>query len=136
MPCPFFEPKTVASFSEYPGARLPLLEEYDGICHAESEPIPAPGELRFRCCNHGYSRGTCPHLPKAETRSAMRFDVIARTPEILEFRLVEESEYTPLRWHTLRYSIAGGVIEPLLEDICMLAQAHAFCRSFLSRFSC
>ena len=136
MPCPFFEPRTIVRLSEYPGARLPLIEEYGGACHAGSPAIEAPGEQRFRCCNHGYSRGVCPHFPQNETRSAIRFDIINRSADFLELLYVEEQEHSPLRWLRLRYSIAGGTLEPALEDVCALAQAQAFCRSFLRRFAC
>ncbi|HEY7209737.1 MAG TPA: hypothetical protein VH477_05640 [Bryobacteraceae bacterium] len=136
MACPFFEPQVIVRLSGYPGARLPLIEEYEGACHAGSSVFEAPGELRFQCCNHGYSRGKCPHFPQSETRSAVRFDVVSRSTEFLELLCVEEQDHAPLRWLSLRYAIASGTLEPVLEDICAQAQAQAFCRSFLRRFAC
>ena len=134
MPCPFFEPVRVVSRPEFPGARLPLLEEHEGICHARQEPFAAPAELRFRCCNHGYSRDRCEHFPAAEIRSAIRFDVLQQDAEEIEILCVEERDYAPLRWQKLRYRVAAGVIEPELPDACARAQARAFCQSLLRRF--
>ncbi|HLH03098.1 MAG TPA: hypothetical protein VKX25_10030 [Bryobacteraceae bacterium] len=135
MACPFFEPREVVSRPEYPGARLPLLEEYDGLCHATSEPLPAPAELRFRCCNHGYSSGCCPHLPVAQSGSAVRFDVLSRTPETITLLYVQEHDHTPLRWRNFCYSIAAQRFDSEFADECAEAQARAFCASFLRRFA-
>ena len=135
MPCPLFEPLVVVTRSEFPGARLPLLEEYDGNCRATGSPIPAPAELRFRCCNHGYSAGCCPNLPAQETRSAIRFDVTARNAEMLCVLYVEEQDHSPLLWRTIRYSIAEDTLIPELPSASAQAQARAFCLSFLRRFA-
>jgi hypothetical protein len=135
MPCPFFEPQRVVRVPEYPNARVPLLEEYDGVCRAAGFPVPAPEAVRFRWCNHGYSRGSCPHFPANEIRSAIRFDVLAADSAVLTILFVQEQEYAPLRHETLRYTIAGEVLEPEMEDLCARAQALAFCRSFVRRFA-
>ena len=97
MPCPFFEPQQVAIDPQHPRARLPLFEEYDGICHAAPEPFRAPAEVRFRYCNHGYSRGGCASFPDVETRCCARFDVLRSDVEAIELLCVEERGYAPLR---------------------------------------
>jgi hypothetical protein len=135
MPCPFFEPREVAADAHYPKARLPLLEEYDGFCHAADEIRRPPRELRFACCNHGYSRGSCPHFPTSENRSALRFDVLVSNPDLIELLLVSESEHFPINWARYRYCVAAGTLEPEPADICTRAQIMAFCRSYLRRFS-
>ncbi len=133
MPCPFFEPQGVAADPEYPHVRLPLLDEYDGLCHA-AEPLHAPPELRFGCCNHGYSRGTCTHFPASETRSCIRFDVLHCDAESLELLFVEERDHAPLTWRRFRYFLGTGVIDPDPPDICARAQVVAFSKSYLSRW--
>ncbi len=134
MPCPYFEPQRVATDTCHASARLPLIEEYDGNCHADTQPVNAPAALRFRCCNHGYSRGACERLPAIEVRSCARYNVIRRSESTLEVLCVEEQNYAPLRWRAIQYSIAGDslVLDP--TDVCLEAQMLAFCRSYVKRF--
>jgi hypothetical protein len=137
MPCPYFEPRQVVASSG--NVRLPLIEEYDGICRASAEPLPAPASLRFQCCNHGNSAGTCARFPADATRSSRRFDIAAnavKPDEItsLEVLLVEELQYAPVAWRRVRYSIGSESLEPDILDRCTRAQVIAFCRSFLKIF--
>ena len=133
MACPYFEPRRVSAPIEGAG-RLPLIDEYDGLCHAAAQAFPVPVELRLRCCNHGNSRGTCPHLPKDEVRSSFRYEMVKRTSAALELLLVEERDYAPFRWQTVRYSLEGEALEPEISDSAKQAQIRAFCRSFLEHF--
>jgi hypothetical protein len=94
-----------------------------------------PKELRFACCNHGYSRGACPHFPTSEDRSALRFDVLMSSPDLIELLLVSESEHFPINWARYRYCVAAETLEPEPADVCTRAQIMAFCRSYLRRFS-
>lgn len=120
---------------EYAAARLPLLDEYDGLCRAAGDrPFPVPGEMRFRYCNHGNSRGTCAHFPAGEQRSAFRYEIVGRTAAALELLLLEERDYAPLAWQPVRYILSGESLEPEIADIVKQAQIRAFCRSFLDRF--
>ncbi len=135
MPCPYFEPQHAAIHSRHANARLPLIQEYDGLCHAGSEPVDAPPELRFECCNHGYSRGRCSRFPSEEVRSAMRYNVLRHTPTTLELVLIEEQNYVPLAWRPVSYFPDTGRFDPEFADTCIRAQALAFCRSYLERFS-
>lgn len=135
MPCPYFEPQGVARDPQHANARLPLLDEYDGLCHASEEPLAIPLALRFRCCNHGYSHGCCERFPKSELRSGLRYDVVRRSATALEIICVEEQQYAPWRWHSVRYFFEGERMEPEVADVCMRAQLLAFCRSYLKRFS-
>ena len=135
MPCPYFEPVQVASDGRHARARLPLLDEYEGVCHATGIPLAAPAELRFACCNHGYSRGCCQRFPGGEARSGIRYHVLRRTPVGLEVLCVEEQDYTPLAWHSMQYFFEGERIEPEAADACIRAQLLAFCRSYLKRFA-
>lgn len=134
MACPYFEPREVTVPAEHAAARLPLIDEYDGLCRACGEPFPVPGEARFRCCNHGNSRGTCAHFPPGETRSALRYEIVGRTAMALDLLLLEERDYAPLAWQTVRYVLAGESLEPEIADGVKQAQIRAFCRSFLARF--
>jgi hypothetical protein len=135
MPCPFFAPRNIVAKQQNVNARLPLLDEYDGLCHARPEPIEAPAELRFRYCNHGYSKGSCDRFPSGEVRSSVRYDVLRQSRSALELVCIEEQNYAPLRWHTIQYFLGRERLEPEVDDVCTQAQAIAFCRSYLSRFS-
>jgi hypothetical protein len=134
MPCPYFEPRHVNAQSEHATARLPLIDEYDGLCQARDEPFEVPGELRFRCCNHGNSRGTCSHFPDRETRSSIRYEMVKQTSTTLDLILLEERDYAPAAWRAVRYALASECLDPEVEDACQRAQIRAFCRSFLDRF--
>jgi hypothetical protein len=134
MPCPYFEPQTVEASPQHGNARLPLIEEYDGTCHAAAEPFAAPQEQRFGCCNHGYSHARCGHFPASETRSAFRYTVLKDSEKVLEIICIEERDYTPVRWHPARYLPESGTFEGEIADACMRAQALAFCRSYTERF--
>ncbi len=134
MPCPYFEPQRVATDPLYATARLPLIDEYDGVCHAHRELIGAPPALRFRCCNHGYSRGGCDRLPVADVRSCARYNVVRRSESTLEILCVEEQNYAPMRWQSIQYSIANDRLALELTDVCLTAQLLAFCRSYLKRY--
>jgi hypothetical protein len=135
MPCPYFEPKQVATDPQHRGARLPLLDEYDGLCHATGDVLGVPSDVRFRCCNHGYSRGGCDRFPRDESRSGLRYNVVRRTGTALEIVCVEEQQYAPLHWYSIQYFLDSERIEPQLSDTCIRAQVLAFCRSYLKRFS-
>ena len=134
MPCPYFEPQRVAIDAHHPAARLPLLDEYEGVCHAGGDSLPAPHARRFECCNQGYSRGCCERFPAAEDRSGLRYDVLRRTPAALEIVCIEEQQYAPVRWQSVQYFFENEQTEPEMTDECMRAQLLAFCRSYLRRF--
>jgi hypothetical protein len=135
MPCPFFEPQRTLAQPQHPNARLPLIDEYDGLCHAGPEPIAVPAGLRFQGCNQGYSRGSCDHFPAAEIRSGLRYNVVRQTAAMLEVLYIEEQSYAPLQWQRVQYFIESGQLEPQLSDRCVRAQFLAFCRSYLQHFS-
>ncbi len=134
MPCPYFEPQRVVAHPQYVHARLPLIEEYEGACHAGAEPLAAPEDRRFRCCNHGYSRGMCNYFPEGELRSGLRYDVRGRSSEMLQVLWIEEQTFAPARWQVVSYSITTEQLDPEIADGCLRAQLLAFCRSYLRRF--
>jgi hypothetical protein len=134
MPCPYFEPQRVAADPLHAAVRLPLIDEYDGVCHASSEAISAPRELRFRCCNHGYSHGGCQWVPAGNVRSCARFNVVRRSESTLQVLCVEEQDYAPLRWQSIEYSVSADRLLVDVTDVCLHAQLLAFCRSYLRRF--
>lgn len=134
MPCPYFEPQRIAPKPCQAFARLPLIEEYEGICHAHEQPTDVLAAVRFRCCNHGYSRGCCERYPPTEIRSCARYNVIRRSEAALEVLCVEERDYTPVRWRSAQYSIASDTVTLDAPDVCLKAQLLAFCRSYIKRF--
>jgi hypothetical protein len=135
MACPFFEPVKAASVQRHPGARLPLIREFEGFCHASGEGVPAPAEMQFQQCNHGYSRGECASFPAIETRSCFRYTALSETLDCLEVLCIDETDHTPTAWQIVRYRVATGTIEPDTNnsdvDICRRSQAAAFARSYL-----
>ncbi|MGA8025795.1 MAG: hypothetical protein WB992_01530 [Bryobacteraceae bacterium] len=135
MPCPYFEPQRIVMHPQHPGGRLPLISEYEGACHADGSPVPVPLSLRFRCCNHGYSRGSCDQFPADEARSSLRYSIVQRTETTLEVLYVEEQDYAPLRWHAIQYFLDGERLMPEVPDVCARAQVLAFCRSYVKRFA-
>jgi hypothetical protein len=135
MPCPFFEPQHVAEHPHNAAARLPLLEEYDGVCHAGEHQVRVPPELRFRCCNHGYSQGVCTAFPSTEKRASLRYTVTRSDSNIIQLMLITECDYAPLNWQSLEYLVGPESIRPDVADPCLRAQLLAFCRSYLKLFS-
>lgn len=133
MPCPCFEPTEIVAKRAQRNARLPLIEEYEGFCRATDEATVPPPDVLFRFCNHGYSRGSCPCFPSTEMRSALRYSITAQTETALEVICIEETDYAPARWFTLRYVLASGAIQPDAPDGCIAAQAAAFCRGYLGQ---
>ncbi len=134
MPCPFFEPQAVVLHPQHAGARLPLFDEYEGTCHASTEPVAVPSDLRFRFCNHGYSRGECAAFPLSAGNGCARFDLLHTTPDSLEILYVEERDHAPVRWQSLRFLPQTESLEPDPDDGCLRAQALAFCRGYLRHF--
>lgn len=134
MPCPFFEPRAITAAPRHAQARLPLIDEYDGLCRARAELLPAPAERRFECCNHGYSHGLCEFFPTGDSPSCFRYTVLAQSSAGLEILCIEEQKYAPVRWHSAQYCAATGALEPDLASGPMRAQALAFCRSYLEHF--
>jgi hypothetical protein len=132
MPCPFFEPRAPVRTAAL-GGRLPLLDEYDGICHAASPPVAAPEGGRFRLCNHGNSRGECATFPAEARCTSLRYEMMQRENGSLRILCIEEEAYTPVRWYVVDYG-PGETLNPQLEDICARAQMLSFCRSYLARF--
>jgi hypothetical protein len=132
MPCPLFEPKRKADPALDSGARLPLVYEFEGICHAGENIMDAAH--RFHYCNRGYAKGNCLNFPTAISLSALRFDVTGRTPSILSVLVIEEENHWPRAWTRFSFSIQDGHLEPEIADVCRRAQVFQFCLSYLEKF--
>ena len=133
MPCLYFEPTKPVDHPSHERARLPLIEEYDGRCHALPQPFPAPGDLRWQCCNQGYSLGRCSHFPSGGVGGALRYSVTVHTPESLELIWIEERDYAPFRHGALHFNLGEGSFLETGLDALLTTQALAFCRSYLKR---
>ncbi len=134
MPCPYFEPRQALPEPSQLNARLPLIDEFNGLCRALPDAAPVPAESRLRLCNHGNVRGLCCHFPNDEKRSCFRFEVLSRSAAHLDLLFIEESLYAPLAWHRLTFLIHPEQLEPDPSDACQRAQLLAFCRSYLRRY--
>jgi hypothetical protein len=95
--------------------------------------VAAPAGLRFRFCNHGYSRLECPSFPPSETRSALRYSVVRETMEALEILCIEERDHIPAWRAQVRFSLAAGDLAENDLPAAMQAQVLAFCRSYRER---
>jgi hypothetical protein len=132
MPCPYFEPRQLLLERTQPNARLPLIDEYDGVCRAaEGEPKAVDAAHRMRLCNHGNARGLCGHFPAEEERSCFRFDVLRQSVAHLDVLFIAETFYAPTAWRRLAFHIDGERLDPDPADPCERAQMIAFCRSYL-----
>jgi hypothetical protein len=138
MPCPLFEPREKIPAAPEFRARLPLIFEFKGICHAAAaEPLAEYTEGSAHsaaCCNQGNAKGICSKFPSDLPVSAIRFDVTTRTPLALTVLVMEEENYWPRTWNKFDFVIAEQRLEPEIEDICRRAQVFHFCRSYLEKF--
>jgi hypothetical protein len=134
MPCPYFEPRQPLPQPTNANARLPLIDEFEGVCRASSETHPIPAGARLWLCNHGNVRGLCADFPAQEQRSAFRFEVLRRSASQLDVLLIEEAHYAPLAWHRLTFTVNPEQLEPDPADPCQRAQVLSFCRSYLRRY--
>jgi|GEM_PF-1896182 len=137
MPCPLFEPQRRVSPASEGTARLPLIFEFEGLCHAGNQSIDALHSFRY--CYHGNAEGHCDNLPGSPLSgsalpSSLRFDVTARTESMLSVLVVQERNYWPLAWSRVEFLIEDGRIMPEIEDVCRRAQVFHFCRSYLEKF--
>jgi hypothetical protein len=129
VPCPLFEPLAKVVPARDPEPRLPLIHEYDGICHAGEERIDP--EHRFHCCNRGNAKGTCASFPANLALTAIRFSVTARTASALTVLMVEEHNHWPGAWKTIDFMISEKRVTPEVSDVCRRAQILRFCDSYL-----
>lgn len=133
MACPFFEPRELAASPQRPGVRLPLLNEYAGVCNASGTQLAPAVTVLAAFCNQGYAYA-CPNHPSAGRPSAMRYSVTSQTELELTVTWIEEQAFTPLRQGTVRFEIVEGRATPTLPAV-MAAQLTAFCRSYLIRYA-
>lgn len=131
MPCPLFEPRTKAIPQQYPPPRLPLIFEFEGICHA-GETAVSP-ENRFNYCNRGNAKGACNFFPAGLPLSALRYNVTRVTPEVLTVLVIEEENHWPGSCNAVEFTIAELRFEPEVTDICRRAQLFHFCLSYLEK---
>ena len=133
MPCRYFEPLQVVTVPFHPNARLPLIHEYEGLCHACSQPVPVPADSRFTGCNHGNREHSCGRFPADSDGSVLRLTVATRDSDALQILAIEEAEHRPVRWQTVRFLLRSEELMPDPGGICRRAQVIAFCRSYLKR---
>jgi len=131
MPCPLFEPRTKVSPARVPAPRLPLIEEFEGICHA-GETVIDP-EHRFKFCNRGNAAGECRSFPPGLAISAVRFTVTRITPRTLSVLVVEEQNHWPSAWSRVDFIIDEQRLEPEINEVCRRAQVFHFCVSYLEK---
>jgi|SRR6476469_7143013 hypothetical protein len=129
MPCPYFEPLEPLAEPSFCNARLPLIEQYGGLCHVCAEPF----QSTETCCNHGYARGHCERFPSEGRNAAHRFSLLSQGPEELELLFIDEEEYAPAFTRQLHFSVSGNCLSEDDVDFCIAAQALAFCRSYLRK---
>ena len=135
MPCPFFEPTLVAFDPQSAFGRLPLIAEYNGICHRDGTAINERSPLRFEGCNQGHLQSECPHVHQIESRVSRRFSVRERTDTTLRVIVLEEGYHYPVRWREVVYLIPERQLTEEGGDEIERAQIRAFCVSYLHLLS-
>lgn len=133
MPCPYFEPLEIAETCFHRNARLPLIDEYDGRCHASGEPTDAPPSVRFAGCNHGNRECGCEKFPSGRELPVYRFTVTRQEAEALEILAIQELHHRPTGWRTVRFLMSSEQFEPEFPGLCARSQLLAFCRSYLRK---
>lgn len=134
MPCLYFEPTIPVVEPFHDRSRLPLIEEYGGRCHAMHVAVAAADQMRWQCCNQGYSLGRCPQFPAAGFAGALRYSVTRHAEDLLELVWIEEREHAPFRHGSLHFTISTGCLLEAGLDTPVAAQALAYCRSYLKRY--
>jgi hypothetical protein len=134
MPCPVFYPTSQVSEPTRTGGRLPLINEYEGVCKADAEPYTPDPDTLFRCCNHGYSRGACSRIPLDAAQSSVRYSILGRRDASLQVMCVEETNHEPQKWHRFEYVVETAEVKCDSLTECMRAQAAAFCLAYVRRF--
>ncbi len=112
-----------------PAPRLPLIQEFEGICHG-GEPVISP-DHRFHLCNRGNANGTCASFPAGLGVTAIRFSVTACTATALTLLVVEEHNHWPGAWQTVQFCLEEKRLYPEVRDVCRRAQIRHFCESYL-----
>jgi hypothetical protein len=130
MSCPFFEPVFPVSSRKIQNGRLPLIQEYQGRCANRERDI----EVNDRGCNQGYAKGMCDFFPSEQKNQANRYSLVSRGDGSLTLLYINEEEYSPAVSRTLHFSIAGNRLLEEDLDVCIAAQALAFCRSYLNTY--
>jgi hypothetical protein len=114
-----------------PAPRLPLLFEFEGVCHAgEMAILP---HHRFHYCNRGNAKGNCASFPSASKVTAVRFTVTAVTSHSLTVLVLEEHDHWPGVHRHVDFLIDEQRLQPDIADICRRAQVLTFCRSYLEK---
>lgn len=134
MPCLHFEPTRPVDQPLHDRSRLPLIEEYDGQCHALPGAVAAVGEMRWQCCNQGYSLGRCAQFPAGGFGGALRYSVTSRTEDLLEVVWIEERDHAPFRHGGLHFTISTASLVETGLDAILAAQALAYCQSYVKRY--
>ncbi len=111
--------------------RLPLIAEYNGICHRDGAAITGRSPLRFEGCNQGRFQSECPHVTAIESRVSRRFTVREHTETNLRLVVLEEVDGVPVRWREVAYRIPEQSIAEENGDEIECAQIRAFCTSYL-----
>jgi hypothetical protein len=133
MPCPFFEPQQIVDPPTYSHARLPLLDEYDGVCHADHDLIRVPAEMRFSGCNHGNRVPPCNKVQIPQKAGVLRFTVLGMTTEAVEVLMLQERDHRPVSWQNITYFLLDERLQPEPTETCERTQVLAFCRSYTRR---
>jgi hypothetical protein len=88
-----------------------------------------------RSCNQGYARGSCEFFPSDGANRANRYTLLNREAGALTLLYISEEDYAPAESRMLHFSISEDRLIETDLDSCALAQAVAFCRSYLKMSS-
>ncbi|HZU27725.1 MAG TPA: hypothetical protein VFA04_19495 [Bryobacteraceae bacterium] len=131
MPCPWFCPTRPLEDGRWAvPPRVPLIEPWEGECHAGAEPVTPDNDTARTRCNSGYARGACDRF--AEGRGdAVRFHVTASAPDRLQILYSYERDCWPSNHGVVEYDIASSHAE--CDDAILRKQAEAFALTYRKR---
>lgn len=130
MACPFFMPVQPLRRDHWLHApRLPLGDDYRGLCQAGAELFQPSESSQQDLCNCGYARGRCDRFP-TESADAVRFSVVQEDDARIRLIYVLERAHAPEAHGVIEYSKPAARMEGNV-DARLLAQAGAFVQSYL-----
>jgi hypothetical protein len=131
MACPWFCPTRPLEDGRWAvPPRVPLVDAWQGECHAGAEPFVPAEEITRSHCNSGYARGACRHF--ADGRGdAVRFHVQANESAVMRILYTRERDCWPTGHGVVEYDIA--LRTAACDDPILRRQAEAFATAYRKR---
>ena len=131
MPCPWFWPTRPLEEGRWAvPPRVPLIDPWQGECHAGADwAIPDEETVRARC-NCGYAAGACSRFVEGRG-DAVRFHVLEHSPASFRILYCYERECWPQQRGVIEYDAVDG--RAACEDELLGRQVEAFASAYRRR---